>query len=98
MGPWRQHSALARDDGVGHDQLRLQHELQVGDFAVETMVMIDQPMSVILNPDVVLQRKSHGRPRMRLELWHIDEEVRARYRFWCVKIVTQPPFVPSATC
>jgi hypothetical protein len=71
----REHPALARGDRVDGDELRLDDVLQVGDLLVEPVVVIDQPVAVVLDPDVVLHRERHRRPRVRLELRAVDEEV-----------------------
>jgi hypothetical protein len=71
----REHSPLAGDDRVDDDELRLDHVLEVGHLPVQRMVVVDEAMTVVLDPDVVLHREGHGRPRVRLELRAVDEEV-----------------------
>ena len=73
----RQHAPLAGGDRVDRDELRLDDVLEVGDLLVELVVVIDQAMAVVLDPDVVLHRERHRRPRVRLELRAVDEEVGA---------------------
>ncbi len=89
----RQHPALARDDGVDADELWLHDVLEVGDLLVETMIVIDEAVTVVLDPDVVLHREGDRRPRMRLELRAVHEEVRARDGLRRVDVVAQAPLV-----
>lgn len=76
----RQHAPLTGDYPVDDDQLGLQHVLQVGHLLVEPVIVIDEPVPVVLEPDVVLHRERHRGPRVGLELGHVDEEVRLRHR------------------
>ncbi len=88
-GLGRQHAAFAGDDGVDGDKLRLNDVLQVGDLLVEAMVVIDQPMAIVLNADVVFHREGHRGPRMGLKLRHVDEEVRLGNRLRSEDVVAQ---------
>ena len=74
----RQHPPLARDDRVDGDELRLDDVLEVGDLLVEAVVVVDEAVPVVLDPDVVLHREGDGRPRVRLELRRVDEVVGLR--------------------
>jgi hypothetical protein len=74
----RQHAPLAGDDAVDADELRLDDVLEVGDLLVQAVVVVDEAVPVVLDPDVVLHREGHRRPRVRLELGAVDEEVGLR--------------------
>ena len=43
-----------------------------------SMIVIDEAMAIVLDPDVVLHRERHRRPRVRLELGTVDEKIRLR--------------------
>ena len=90
---WRQHSPLTRDDCIDADELWLDDVLEVGDFLIESMIVIDQSMAIILNSDVSLERKRHRGPWVSLELWAVYKEVRLGDRFWREDVVAQTPFV-----
>ena len=89
----REHAPLAGDDRVDGDELRLDDVLQVGDLLVEPVIVIDQAVPVVLDADVVLHRERHRRPRVRLELGAVDEEVGLRDRLGREDVVAQAPFV-----
>ena len=89
----REHAPLARDDAVDDDELRLDDVLEVGDLPVERVVVIDEAMPVVLDPDVVLHREGDRRPRVRLELRAVDEEVGLRDRLGREDVIAQPPLV-----
>ena len=74
----REHAPLAGFDGVDGDEFRLHDVLQIRDLLVEAVIVIDEPMPVVLNPDVVLQREGDGGPRVGLELRTVHEEVALR--------------------
>ena len=86
---WREHAPLSGGDRIDRDERRLDDVLQVRDLLVELVIVIDQPVTVILDADVRLERERHGRPRMRLELGAVDEEVRARDRLGREQVVAQ---------
>ena len=86
----REHAALAGGDRVDRDELRLDDVLEVGDLLVELVIVIDQAMPIVLDADVVLHRERHRRPRVRLELRAVDEEVGARDRLGREEVVAQP--------
>jgi len=71
----REHATLARHDRVDGDELGLHDVLQVGDLLVEPVIVVDQPVAIVLDADVVLERERHCRPRVGLELRAIHEEV-----------------------
>jgi hypothetical protein len=74
-GMGREHAAFARGDRVDGDELRLDDVLEVGDLLVEPVVVVDEAVPVVLDPDVVLHREGHRRPGVGLELRAVDEEV-----------------------
>ena len=87
----RSHRPLVpRDDGVDAQEVWLDELLQIGHFVVEAMVVVDEPVSVILQTDVVLGPEGDGCPRMSLELRRVDEEVGPQHRLWRVDDVPQP--------
>jgi hypothetical protein len=90
-GDRREHPALARGDRVDGDELRLDDVLEVGDLLVEPVVVVDEPVPVVLDPDVVLHREGHRGPRVGLELRAVDEEVGLRDGLRGEDVVAQPP-------
>ncbi len=91
--PRGQHPPLARDDRVDGDELRLDDVLEVGDLLVEAVIVVDETVSVVLDPDVILHREGDGRPRVRLELRRVDEVVRLGDRLRHEDVVAQPVLV-----
>ena len=57
------------------DELRLDDVLEVGDLLVQPVIVVDEAMPVVLDPDVVLHRERDRGPGVRLELRAVDEEV-----------------------
>jgi hypothetical protein len=74
-GDRREHASLAGRDRIDRHELWLDHVLQVGDLAIELVVMIEQAVAIVLDADVVLEAERDGRPRVRLELRAVHEEV-----------------------
>jgi ABC-2 type transport system ATP-binding protein len=57
------------------------------------VIVVDEPMAVVLDPDVRLVAKRHRRPRMRLELRAIDEKIGLGHGLRRKEIVAQALFV-----
>ena len=45
-------------------------------MSIQSMVVIDESVPIVLNPDVRLEREGDRRPRVRFELGAVHEEVR----------------------
>ena len=88
-----EHAALAGDDPVDRDELRLGDVLEVRDLLIQLVVVIDQPMPIVLDADVVLHAEGDRRPRVRLELRTVHEEVGLGDRLGREERVTQAPGV-----
>ena len=72
-GYGREHPLLSRGDGVDGDEIGMDDLLQVGDLLVEPVVVVDEAVPVVLEPDVVLEREGHRGPGVGLELGEVDE-------------------------
>ena len=92
-GDRRQHAAGTGGDGVDGDELRLNDVLEIGDLFVQPMIVIDQPMAVVLDANVVLHREGHRGPRVRLELRAIDKKVGASDRLGREDVVAKTRLV-----
>ncbi len=92
----RQHPPFAGDDRVDAHELRLDDVLKIGDLLVQAVVVIDEAVTVVLDPDVVFHREGDRRPRVRLELGGIDEEVCLRDRLGREHVVAQALLVGVA--
>ena len=44
--------------------------------------MIHEPVSVILNPYEILEAEGEPAPRMGLEFWQVNQEIRFNNRLW----------------
>ena len=93
-----EHATLASDDRVDRDELRLRDVLQVCDFAVEFVVVVKQPVTIVLDADVVLHAERDRRPRVRFELGYVDEEVSGRYRGGRVQAVADAALMVERNC
>ena len=60
----RQHASFARGDGVDRDELGLDVLAEIGDLLVQSMIVVDEAVPIVLNADVVLHREGDRRPRV----------------------------------
>mgnify|MGYP006910304018 CR=1 FL=1 len=89
----REHPPFTRHDAINRDKLRLNDELKIADLFVEPMIVIDEPMTIILDADVILHREGDRRPRVALEFRTVDKRVGLCDRLGREEVVAEAPRV-----
>jgi len=80
---------LTGDNSIDGNKLGLDHFLQVSNFMLQKLIMIQQTMAVILKADEIFKTQGQAAPGMGFKLGQINQKITARDGFWNVKCLSK---------